>query len=85
MSKQSEAKQKQNYCDKPIPRICANCIYLKQNFFHYTYTGERVEGENPDTSRFTHSDKLRCKIGSFAIKKTATCDFFEIGKNNENP
>ena len=80
MSKQSEAKEKQNYCAKPVPQTCANCKHLTQNFFHYDEKYVRIEGKNPSTEKYarsTYSDNLRCGIGGFAVKKTATCDFME--------
>jgi len=80
MSKQSVAKEKQNYCAKPVPQTCANCKHLTQNFYHYTANGTRIEGKNPDTEKYarpTYSDNLRCGIGEFAVKKTATCDSME--------
>lgn len=79
MSKQSEAKEKQNYRAKPVPQTCANCKHLMQQFYHYTDSGNRVEGKNPDDSKYarpTYSDNLRCGIGTFAVKKTAACDSF---------
>ena len=80
MSKQSVAKEKQNYCAKPVPQTCANCKHLTQNFFHYDEKYFRIEGKNPDTSKYarqSYSDNLRCGIGEFAVKKTATCDSME--------
>ena len=77
MSKQSDAKAKQNYCAKPVPQTCANCKHLSQNFYHYDGEYGRVEGKNPDTEKYarpTYSDNLRCGIGGFAVKKSATCD-----------
>lgn len=79
MSKQSEAKEKQQYCAKPVTKTCANCNHLEQNFFHYDEKYVRVEGKNPDTEKYarpTYSDNLRCKIGGFAVKKMATCNEF---------
>ena len=74
MSKQSEAKARQNYCDKPIPKIiCANCKYLVQDFYHYSQMG-RIEGKNPNANMKTYSENLKCGIGGFAVKKTAVCD-----------
>ena len=80
MSKQSVAKEKQNYCAKPVPQTCANCKHLTQNFYHYSRNGTRVEGKNLDTETYdppNYSDNLRCGIGGFAVKKMATCDSME--------
>ena len=81
MSKQSEAKEKQNYCAKP-ERTCKFCKHLTQDFYHYGGLDKRyarIEGKNPgpeDCHRI-YSENLRCDIGRFAVKKTATCDNFE--------
>lgn len=82
MSKQSEAKEKQNYCAKPAPRSCANCKHLTHDFYHFDENYVRVEGKNPDTRKYarpTYSENLRCGIGGFAVKKTATCDRWNEG------
>ena len=80
MSKQSEAKEKQNYCAKPVPQTCANCKHLTQNFYHYDHEYRRAEGKNPDADKYarpTYSDSVRCGSGGFAVKKSATCDSME--------
>ena len=81
MSKQSEAKEKQNYVPKVVQKTCSNCKHLTQDFFHYDTTYSRVNGKNPDISKYarpTYSDNLRCSIGGFAVKKMASCDKFEM-------
>ena len=67
MSKQSEAKERQNYNPKPAPRTCLNCIkFTKDTVFSYEFAGKKH-----------YKDKnMRCSIGGFAAKKKATCDFF---------
>lgn len=84
MSKQSDAKEKQNYQEKPVVAKCSNCRHLLQDLHHFR-SGVRIEGENPDTRLYqtgyggpTYSDNLRCGIGGFAVKKTATCDRISI-------
>jgi hypothetical protein len=87
MSSQSVAKNKQNYCSKPISKTCANCKYFTQTFYHYSKDGIRVEGKNQDERSYanpTYSDNLRCGIGGFAIKKTATCDNMEYVDDEHN-
>jgi len=74
MSKQSEAKKQQGYT--MIHNSCTNCKHLTQNFFYYDAKYVRIEGKNPDTKEYarqTYSDNLRCGIGEFAVKKTASC------------
>ena len=83
MSKQSEAKAAQQYCAKPVPRTCANCIHITQDFFHFHWDGVRVEGKNPDTEKHAsnYSENARCGVGGFAVKKTATCAMMDDGKS----
>ena len=66
MSKQSEAKEVQGYIPKPVPRVCSTCA-------HFTCD----ETEHPAAFTWSNPYKtqsnLRCGIGGFAVKKTATC------------
>lgn len=70
MSKQSEAKLKQNYNPKPLPRVCMNCE---------NYKSEMIEYKNVFSSYVEEKNK-RCGIGGFAVKKGGTCDLFEAKK-----
>lgn len=63
MSKQSEAKKKQNYNPKPVPRVCMNCEHYISDMIPY---GNYIEEKNK-----------RCGLGEFAVKKMATCDWFK--------
>ncbi len=61
MSKQSEAKEKQNYT-RDINN-CGNCIHFKC---------DREKWNSNIIER-----NLRCSIGGFKIHKTAICDLYE--------
>ena len=61
-SKQSIAKEKQNYTGKP--KNCGNCQ-------HY-----RSEIKTVKTYFVEEKDK-HCSLGEFAVKKTAVCDLWE--------
>lgn len=63
MSKQGEAKKKQNYDPKPISRVCMNCEHYKSDI---------IKG----IGIFDEKNK-RCGLGEFAVKKMATCDLFK--------
>lgn len=63
MSKQSVAKEKQGYEEKPVLPICSNCGYFKSEF-DKPYTG----------SNYVREFNLKCTLGGFTCKKTATCD-----------
>ena len=67
MSKQSEAKAAQGYTGKPPQQICSTCKH-----FAMTRT------ETPACfGTYTTESNLRCTLGNFAVKKTATCNKFE--------
>lgn len=76
MSKQSDAKKKQNYQAKPIPKTCANCKhFLFDTVKTHEGTTWRPEGWFADKN-------LRCGIGGFAVKKMGTCDSVEMKAPN---
>lgn len=62
MSKQSIAKEKQNY--RGDARTCSNCAHYKSEFVK---NGNWVEEKNK-----------RCGIGDFVVKKTAVCDLWKV-------
>jgi hypothetical protein len=83
MSKQSDAKAAQGYQDKPEQRLCGGCRNLlipialpqwekSKNF------GAIERGEKPRYTLERHGQPQtpRCKLGDFAVKKSATCDQF---------
>ena len=80
MSKQSEAKAAQQYCEKPVLPTCANCKHLMQDFFYFKGS-VRIEGKNPNTEKGStyYSENVRCGVGGFAVKKTATCAIMDDG------
>lgn len=63
MSKQSDARKKQNYQDKPLSRRCRECA--------------NIEEKRVDKSWGGWSEILRCSIGGFAVKANSVCDLFE--------
>jgi hypothetical protein len=67
MNKQSEAKISQGYDPKPRAPTCSNCINhkSKDNIWEL---GQRLIVES----------NLRCNIGKFAVKETATCKLFSM-------
>lgn len=58
MSKQSEAKERQEYVDRPC--ACSNCM-------HY-----RSKIENLGMW-ITYETELRCGLGGFKVKKMGSC------------
>jgi hypothetical protein len=60
MSRQSEAKESQNYTREI--KNCSNCR-------HFSCDTEKQ-------SRYVVQRNLRCGIGGFKIHKTALCDFY---------
>lgn len=70
MSKQSEAKTKQGYTPKAVPRTCHNC----SNFaFDNVQTRKATEWREA----YFEDKNLRCGIGDFAVKKMGTCNEFK--------
>ena len=79
MSKQSEAKAAQQYLENHILPTCANCKHLMQDFFHFKGS-IRIEGKNTIIGKYeapSYSENVRCGVGGFAVKKTATCSIME--------
>ena len=73
MSKQSEAKARQRYVEKPIQSVCSNCEHFRSNKEPF----DGVFGE------WTRESNLRCTLGGFAVKKTATCDCWRVKGTKE--
>lgn len=63
MSKQSEAKERQEYTPKFIPSVCSNCAHFRSEFEQHTY----------GSATWTKEVNLRCGIGGFAVKKGGSC------------
>lgn len=68
MSKQSEAKEQQQYVSKAAPETCSTCRHFE--WIENVYT-------NPDGTRHYSDTNLRCGIGGFAVKKMGTCRLWE--------
>ena len=62
MSKQSEAKERQNY--RREHRTCSTCEHFSVKVVTKSYGSVTYNVEGT----------LRCTLGGFAVKKTATCD-----------
>lgn len=64
MSKQQQAKDQQRYEEKPVLKTCSNCENFKFDI-----------KERPDYygGTYTEETNIRCGIGNFKAKKTATC------------
>ena len=67
MSKQSDAKGEQGYEAKPRPTACQGCFYFKKDRkYSHSFLGKD----------YFKDSNLRCGLGEFAVKKTATCKYF---------
>lgn len=64
MSKQSEAKDRQQYTPKLIPNVCGNCAHYKSS----TTTRQGIFG-----GTYTDEANKHCGIGGFAVKKMGSC------------
>lgn len=67
MSKQSEAKKHQNYNPIPDRGMCSNCKHYTSNHIANGWLKAYIQEKN-----------IRCGIGGFTIKKTATCSSHEF-------
>ena len=63
MSKQSEAKKKQDYVPSYEPNYCMHCKNFRSDI---------VQMKN-DWVTWSEEKNVRCGIGGFAIKKKGTC------------
>lgn len=81
MSKQSEAKESQGYREKPTN--CSNCKHLEFKmdlpaWMRGLNAEARIEGRRePYGDHYKEAQNFRCGVGDFAVKKTATCKFWE--------
>ena len=69
MSKVSEAKARQHYCDNPVQPVCSTCKH---------YTSRFETHESPFYGTRTEEKDRRCGLGGFVVKKTATCMHWEV-------
>jgi len=63
MSKQSEAKEKQNYQAKPLAKRCRECD---------EFTSEVVENRYG----YPEEKNMRCSVGGFKVTPNGVCDLF---------
>lgn len=67
-SKQQIAKEQQGYNPKPLPSVCMNCAEYRSD-----------KGVSRGTfGDFKWERNIRCGLGGFAVKKTATCNEFKL-------
>jgi hypothetical protein len=74
MSKQSEAKAKQAYVEKPLPRTCSTCAHLTVDLELPAWM--KKAGCYDHDPRYLVETNRRCSIGGFAVKRTATCQLW---------
>lgn len=72
MSKQSEAKERQNY--RTNPNCCSNCAHYKFDIVEKQYKAFDVL----KTWHQTEEKNKRCTFGKFAVKKSAVCDMHKL-------
>ena len=74
MSKQSKAKDNQGYIEGPIPKTCATCVSLAMDRLP-------VVGWDGKPNGYMKETNVRCAIGGFAVRKTATCNEWKHNTN----
>lgn len=82
MSKQSEARERQNY--RETLDTCGNCTHYKSQRVDKSY--DAYNGKHV----WTEEKHKHCSIGGFSVKKMATCDKYtrevtHIGKDIDKP
>ena len=70
MSKQTKAKQIQNYIDRAEKRQCSVCRHYRSTIIERPASGYMLQV-------WTDEKNIHCGLGGFKIKKTAICDMFE--------
>lgn len=58
-----KAKSEMRYAEKPINRMCSNCRYFSSEMITTNSFGKD----------WTEEKNMRCSVGKFKVKKTATC------------
>jgi hypothetical protein len=77
MSNQSDAKAAQGYEPKPVPQTCMNCGHFKLDLALPKWKIERnLQCPGRYGQEYAREKNLRCGLGGFAVKKTATCNAF---------
>lgn len=73
MSKQSKAKEEQQYNPKPVFPMCSKCVHFKSE----------TEERKTVFGMWIKEVNIRCGLGNFAVKKQGTCKIHQF-KPNEN-
>jgi hypothetical protein len=76
MSKQSEAKENQNYRKQPM--CCQHCAHFSSEF------KDRRPAWSSSNYVITEEKNIRCNLGGFAVQKTASCDKFEAKSRSQS-
>jgi len=75
VSKQSEAKERQQYTPKLIPNTCGNCAHFACDIALPDWM-ERQNSVKPgrwDIADYGQEGNKRCTLGGFAVKKAGSC------------
>ena len=85
MIKQSIAKAAQGYEPKPVSSTCGNCANFTSELRLSAYCIHKnakdvARGMKPafTVENYGQERNLRCALGGFAVKKTATCRQFVL-------
>ena len=85
MSRQADAKDRQKYIEKVIPRTCTNCAHLKSVFELPAWAQAENEHRKANSLKqlygfaLTQEKMLRCAVGNFKVKKMASCQLWKEG------
>ncbi len=75
MSKQSEAKERQQYTPKLIPGVCGNCEHMtcEKRLPDWMADENKARPGRYTVEQHGLIKDLRCGIGGFAVKKMGSC------------
>lgn len=76
MSKQQEAKQRQDYVAKAIPQTCSVCIHCAPVMGDVLRYKDRTNFTTGGTHMVVEQVSQKCGIGGFAVKKMGSCSLW---------
>ena len=81
MSKTTEAKAAQGYDPKPL-QTCTHCEHYRSETAlpAWAVKANAGKGRTYTLGEYGKEGKVRCALGGFAIKKTASCQKFTLKK-----
>lgn len=85
MTTAAEHKEHQGYDPKPVTNTCGNCRHLSVTRVLPKWAQDRNDAYGKGLGTVYYGDRykreqVRCGLGTFAVKKTGTCNVFLMKK-----